>query len=91
MRRVCLSLVLRGAPGFRRHPRLQPAVECQPETDAPKYVAPRQGLQRQCARLRRLPPLGGVECFWGGLVPAVSLRSTAGYHLCSLREQSPPA
>jgi hypothetical protein len=37
-----------------------------------------------------LPPLAGVECFWGGLVPAVSLRSTAGYNLCSLREQSPP-
>ncbi len=31
-----------------------------------------------------------MECFWGDRVPAVSLRSTAGYNLCSLREQYRP-
>jgi hypothetical protein len=44
----------------------------------------------QDTRSALLPPLAGVECFWRGLVPAVSIRSTACYNLCSLREQSPP-
>jgi hypothetical protein len=56
----------------------------------PKEVAPSQGRQRQCARLPLLPPLGGVECFRTNRVPAVSLRSTAGCHISSLREPSFP-
>ncbi len=35
-------------------------------------------------------PSAGWNVSWGNRVPGVSLRSTPGYSLCSLREQYPP-
>jgi hypothetical protein len=61
-----------------------------PGSRAPPIRGTPAGVQETTWNAHLLPPLRGVECFWGNRVPGVSLRSTPGYDLCSLREQCTP-
>ena len=58
-----------------------------PGNPPPRACTP-QAVPETTRTTNPLPPLCGVACF-GDRVPVVSLRSTTGYNLCSLREHSP--